>query len=128
MSGKPSPAPKKRTTSVVVPKGPKKLEPLKKSEIAGDRSVEDFCKWIRNFAHQGSGHFVELGDCESFIIDIELKIKEMDGCIDETNDAEFINWVEEKMYHSFVSQDACLDFLRQVAMYILTDEYIGTKS
>lgn len=100
---------------------------MKPTEITGDRSVSDFCKWIRNFGHNGSGHFDDFESCDYVSKEVEAKIKKMGGCVDETNDAAFLNWIEEVLGANFVSADACRDFIRQVAGYLSVDEFIGVK-
>lgn len=122
------PAPQKRTVSKVV-ETPKTrvLKPLTKSEILQDRSVGDFCKWIRNFGHQGSGHFATFEDCDQFASRVETKITvALEGFVDESNIKEFVNWIV--MNHElFVSPDASHDFARQAVNYVELDDYIGVK-
>lgn len=62
------------------------LKPLGVGDINGDRGVEDFRKWIINFAENESGHFTSVGAAEDFARQALAYIK-VDGYIGEVSDA-----------------------------------------
>jgi hypothetical protein len=64
----------------VVPTKKKTMVPLTESDIAGDGSVDDFIKWIENFATNDSGHFTDQGACKDFCRQVKKYI-EVDGYI-----------------------------------------------
>jgi hypothetical protein len=72
--------PTRKTVGKVQPlKQKPAMTPLAPEDIKGDRSVEDFIKWIQNFGTQ-SGHFVSKGAAHDFARQVEKYIG-LDGFI-----------------------------------------------
>lgn len=103
---------------------------LTKEEIIGDRGVEDFLKWTRNFAMQDTGHFVDFSGWDTFLDALRGYFKEH-KYVDVARADEFIIWIKKFSDSTpgvFTSEGACEDFAFQVDRYILNDGFIGDKS
>lgn len=105
---------------------------LTAKEAVGDRSVEDFVKWVENFAanNNQSGHFHDTIIIRDFGRLLKQKIKEMGEYVDKDNVSILTRYIlteAESIDDWFVSKDAALDFSQQVVDYVENDEFIGVK-
>ena len=126
------PAPKSRTTSVIVQSpSSRTITALTAKEIAGDRGIDDFLKWVQNFGSNNTGHFLNEGKAGDFAEYMRNHIVEnMGGFVDKVSVAALAAWVhnEAKAYPGwFTSTEAAAHFGQQIINYVETDEFIGEQ-